>query len=88
MSIASKLVEGRIKSTIKNIVKKKRLVFLDNDKVNYTDKQGVKKTISLDEMTKILVDVSGEYYLSQLGITPNMVGNMLLEERNKQKGGR
>ncbi len=87
MGGASKVIRNQIRSKIEKVVKEKRLVFLDNDEVDYTDKQGVKKTISLDDMTKILVGASGEDNLSQVGITPDMVKDMLLEERNKQKGG-
>lgn len=88
MGGASNIVGSRIKSTIKNTANENRLVFLDNDKIDYTDKLGIKKTINLDAMAGIFAEAQGGEILAQVGITSDMVKDMLLEERNKQKGGK
>lgn len=85
MGLASKLIKDKMGSTIRNLVKEKRLIFPNGEKVVYTNRQGVKKTISLDEMVRVLVDASGEEYLLRVGITSKDVKGMLSGESKKQK---
>ncbi len=86
MGGAGSLVKGKIKSTIKSLIKEKRLVFLNAESVSYINKQGVKKELNLDEMAMILVDASGQGNLASVGITPNDVKDTLVEQWNKQGG--
>jgi hypothetical protein len=62
------------------------LVYLNNDKVRYTNRQGVTKEISLDEMAMIYVEVAGGISnISQVGFTPEDFKNVLIEKREALK---
>lgn len=88
MGGASKLIKNKIESTIKKLVKEKRLAFLNAEEVDFTDKTGNIRELNLDEMAGILVEASGAENLLSVGITPDVVRNMLVEEWNKQRGGK
>ncbi len=83
MGSAGKLIKKKIDKTIKNLIKDKRLAYLDNDMVGYIPKHGDKRqrAISLDEMAMILVDASGSENLLNVGIMPDDVRNMLVEAK-------
>lgn len=87
MGGAGKLIKNKIRSTIKNLIKEKRLVFLSAEGVSYVNREGIERKLNLDGMADILVEASGRENLSQVGVTPDVVRNMLVEEWNKKKGG-
>lgn len=86
MGGAGKLVKNKIGSTIKNLIKEKRLVFLNAEEVSYTNKEGIKREINLDEMAMVLIDAAGQGNLLSIGITPDDVKNMLVKGWNKKGG--
>ncbi len=74
-----------IKNRIEKVVKKKRLVFLDDNLVSYTDKNGNKSEYTFDEMVNTSVKVGGwTYNMATLGINDSDIKNILVEEYNKQ----
>ena len=81
MGAAGSVIKRKIKSTIKSLIKEERLVYLENGDVEYTDRQGEKRVISIEEMTMILVDASGSANLLNVGIMPDDITNLIIEER-------
>lgn len=86
MSGAGKLIKKKFESTVKNLIKEKRLVFLGAEKIDYTNKEGRKQEITLDEMALILVDASGQGNLASVGVTPDDIKDILVKEWNKTGG--
>ncbi len=83
MGGASKLIKNKVKKIIGKLIKEKRLIYLPNGKVIYYNKQNVRRDISLDEMATILFEVGGRDNLLQVGVTPDVVKNMLVEAKGK-----
>lgn len=78
-------LEG-IRKQIEKVIKEKRLVFLGNDHVLYTDKEGVKRNYTFEQIANIAVYVGGwEQQMTTLGITVHDVVNVLTEEYAKHK---
>ncbi len=86
MSGAGKLIKKKVESTVKNLIKEKRLVFSGAEKIDYTNKEGRKQEITLDEMVIVLVDASGQGNLASVGVTPDDIKDILVKEWNKTGG--
>ena len=70
-----------IREKIQKIIKKKRLVFLSDDKVAYTEKNNKTTEYTFDEFVKVAIDVGGwQQNMTTLGITEQDIKNVLTEE--------
>lgn len=79
------MVVHKFESTIRNLVKEKRLEFQANDMVRYTDRERVVREVNYSEMAAILIGKAGydTELEAQFGISNQIIVNMLVTERNK-----
>ena len=71
---------------IDRMLKNSHLILLDNDMLRYTDRAGIVKDVTLDEMAMLFVDsVGGVGQIVKVGLTIDSFKNVLIEAQNKVK---
>ena len=75
--IKEKIGMMKAKSSIRQAIKEKRLVFLGSDRVEYTDKFGVRYTVSFWQLAKIFIDKVG------VGFNQDSIVKILYQEYHK-----
>lgn len=77
-----------IRKKIEKAITENRLVFLGDNNVLYTDKQGKKQSMNLDQAVEVFIELGGwSRNMTTLGITNQDIVNILVEEYAKQKKG-
>ena len=56
------------KNDVETAIKQKRLIFLNDGKIEYTDKTGVTKTYTLDELASVFWTIWDSYLLKMAGV--------------------
>lgn len=75
-----------IRNKIEKAIKQNRLVFLGDNHVLYTDKDGQKTTCNFAQAVQLFIDVSGwNSQMATLYITNQDIENILVELYAKQK---
>ena len=77
------LVMGRIRKTINDVHEEGRMVFLGDNKLEYTGKQGGKHNLDFGGMADVLMQAAGWDNLVRLGVMPNEV-IALIEDKYKE----
>ena len=81
-SMGLKGMEKRIQA----IIKKKRLVFLGENHVQYIDKEKQMQNLNFDQAVKVFIDIGGwQNSMEQLGLTEQDIKLILIKEYQKQK---
>jgi hypothetical protein len=90
-SLLNNILLYGIESDVKKIIKKGRLIFLNNKQVHYTNKQGKDNVFTFDEFAIYIYDAEHKEERQKLGITPIDVRKILvklyLKELEKKTGG-
>jgi len=78
-------LEG-IGEQIRKVIEKKRMVFLGDDKILYTDKQGKQRELTFDKMASEAIVLGGwADQMITLGLTHQDIKDILKREYEKQK---
>ena len=76
------------RNTIQSRIKQRRVKFIDDNTVEYTDREGKKTTYSFEEMAKVFLDITGQREnLAKLGVGEWDIEMIFRDEYSKQKGG-
>ena len=84
--MAHKLAVNKATSSIAKVHKEGRLKFLDNEQVEYSDKQGIKVVNSVDEIASIIwnnleAGLGGQASYTQVRFMPEDVKEIILKLR-------
>ena len=81
----SKGLDG-IEKQIQKVIKRKRLTFLNDDKVLFINKKGKQMEYTFDKMASEAIDIGGwANSMAELGLTHQDVKDILMREYEKQK---
>ena len=83
MGIFSKIALMGIESNLKKLLKEKRLVFLNDKQVDYTNQEGVKREISFDDMADVFILVGGAQNVAAAGVTTEDIRKLIIKAYQK-----
>ncbi len=87
-SLARWLIKKSIKSTIHKLIKEKRLILLNADKVSYTDKEGGVYVLTVYGMARRVLNNMGVESVMLGKVGEEDIEGILIGEYIKQKGGK
>lgn len=76
----------KARSSIKGLIKNERLVFVNGDKVRYTNKNGDTQRLTFQGMANIYLESMGGQYLGTIDLIGDDFKKVLDSEYKKYKG--
>ena len=84
--MTNKLIVWKARSVIKKAINEKRLVFMENGNVMYTDRLGRKDVMDMDAVSHVFIEKTGtQNDLAYFGMTEVDIKNILMVERDRRK---
>ena len=92
--VLKKMVLGKTKDTVHNLIKEERLVFLNAEQVRYTGKDEKTQDLTLDEFVMVMLEKtgllanvggSGVTPVTHLGLDTGDFRKIIIDEYNRRK---
>ena len=84
MGVIAKLALMGIEHNLRKLVNENRLVFLKDNQVGYTPKQGMKQILTFDRMVEVFIQVGGAQNVAAAGVTTEDIKKLIIKASQKE----